>query len=36
MKGFFKKKKVFTIIILGVILVLSLNFFQKEVKGFFY
>ena len=30
------KRKIILIIIVGVIVVLSLNFFQKEVKGFFY
>lgn len=35
MKFFFKRNKVL-IIVVGVIVILSLNFFQGEVKGFFY
>ena len=35
MKPFSKKKKIL-ITIVGVLIILSLNFFQKEVKGFFY
>lgn len=32
----FKRKKILIIVIVGIIIVLSLNFFSKEVKGFFY
>ena len=35
MRFFFKRGKI-SILITGIIIVLSLNFFQKEVKGFFY
>ena len=35
MKPLSKRKKIL-IIVLGILIVLSLNFFQKEVKGFFY
>jgi len=35
MRFFFKKGKILVLII-GIIIVLSLNFFQKPVKGFFY
>jgi len=35
MRFFFKKGKILVLIV-GIIIVLSLNFFQKEVKGFFY
>ena len=35
MRFFFKKGKVLVLIV-GIIVVFSLNFFQKEVKGFFY
>ena len=31
-----RKNKVLIITVIGILLVLSLNFFQKEVKGFFY
>jgi len=33
---FFSKRKKFLVLIIGILVVLSLNFFQKEVKGFFY
>jgi len=36
MKPFLKRKKILIIVIVGVTLVLSLNFFSKEVRGFFY
>ena len=31
-----KKNKILIIIVIGILIVLSLNFFQKTVKGFFY
>ena len=36
MKSVFKKNKILVVIVVGILLVLSLNFFQKTVKGFFY
>jgi len=36
MRFFSKRGKILVLVIIGIILVLSLNFFQKEVKGFFY
>lgn len=36
MKFFFKRGKILVLIVAGIILILSLNFFQTEVKGFFY
>ncbi|GAG21194.1 unnamed protein product, partial [marine sediment metagenome] len=33
---FFAKKRKILIIIIGILVILSLNFYQKEVKGFFY
>ena len=36
MRFFFKRDKILVLIISGIILIFSLNFFQKTVKGFFY
>lgn len=36
MRSFSKKNKIFFIIIIGLFIVFSLNFFQKEVREFFY
>ncbi|MFH1575800.1 MAG: rod shape-determining protein MreC [Candidatus Nealsonbacteria bacterium] len=36
MRFFFRRGKILVLFIVGIILVLSLNFFQKTVKGFFY
>ena len=33
---FFSKRPKILVLIIGIIIVLSMNFFQKETKGFFY